>query len=396
MSILGEARRRAAEKNGSGHNAGAGPRPGASRPQFEFIDSCEFLTTDYKQQFLIPHVLVSEQPAVIAGPSKAMKTSIAIDMAVSLAAAAPFLGKFPVPTAVTVAVVSGESGKATLKETALRVIAAKGLDPKAVSGRLQWCFELPLFPDLAQMAAFAERLKALAADVVVIDPVYLCLGGDIDHANLFAMGAAFRVVADVLLKVGVTVVLIHHANRQLKVGEPMELTHLAYSGLEQFGRQFVLMNRRTAYRGDGNHYLWLSAGGSAGHGGLWSVHIEEGTVDERFEGRVWKVEVQTESQAVATQIDRKNAERDEKARKKLMSEETDLLKAIDTAQADGKDCTKTYVTKRYPRLKGAVLADAVGRLLQSGEIEEYPCKASGGQGAKQDSTAYRRGQLRQR
>ena len=52
--------------------------------------------------------------------------------------------------------------------------------------------------DLEQMTDFAERLKALNCELVIIDPVYLCINGVVDHANLFQMGDAFRIVAEIL------------------------------------------------------------------------------------------------------------------------------------------------------------------------------------------------------
>lgn len=377
------------------HQSGCDSPP--EQPErFAFVDSAQFLTAKYEQRFLVTGALVAGQPGVVAGPSKAMKTSLVIDMAVSLATGSAFLGKFGVPSAARVGVVSGESGQATLQETCKRVLAAKMLDPRAVADRLKWCFDLPQFRDLDQMDEFAEGLKALAVDVVFLDPVYLCMGGDIEHGNVFAMGPAFRVVADVLLKGGVTPILVHHANRQLRTGEPMEIQHLAYSGLEQFARQFVLLNRRTPYKGDGVHDLWLSACGSAGHGGLWSLNIEEGTVDERFAGRKWDVAVRTEAQAAAVESERREKEKTERERKKYQQEETDLLAAIDTAARLGKPCTKTFVRTQFPRLKGGLLDDVAERLIRSGEIVSGECQTEGGCGSRQQATAYKRASQKER
>jgi hypothetical protein len=390
MSSMDEARQRTAIANNKPHKSENASRPEPSREPFEFIDSAEFLTTDHQQTFLIPHILVKDQPGVIAGPSKAMKTSIAVDMAVSLASASPFLGEFHVPIACNVAVVSGESGRATLKETALRVIAAKGLEPEVVFSRLQWCFELPQFLDVEGVQQFAQRLTKLKSEIVFIDPTYLSIGVEIDHANLFKMGAAYRGFADILLKAGVTPILLHHANRLLKLGERMELTHLAYAGLEQFARQWLFINRRTTYRGDGNHDLLMSAGGSAGHGGQWGVEIEEGTVDAEFRGRVWNVNVMTEAEAVVAGIDRKNADRQERERNKPLKDESSLLSAIDNATASNRPCTKAYVREQCSRLKGELLTSTADRLIQSGMIEPYEVVVTGGHNNKQRATAYRR------
>ena len=111
------------------------------------MDSAEFLAGDYRQEFLIPRVLVRKQPAVFGGPSKTLKTLIALDAAISMATATPFLGKWPVMKRARVGFASGESGEFTLKETCLRILKAKGIDPKELSGWLKWEFTLPTLTD---------------------------------------------------------------------------------------------------------------------------------------------------------------------------------------------------------------------------------------------------------
>src|SRR5690348_15649906 len=93
----------------------------------KFIDSKTLASSAYAHEWLIRDVLVSRQPAVIGGPLKCLKTSLAVDMAVSLASGSPFLGKFKVDKALAVAFISGESGKATIKDTASCVCRARRL-----------------------------------------------------------------------------------------------------------------------------------------------------------------------------------------------------------------------------------------------------------------------------
>ncbi|MBA4187757.1 MAG: hypothetical protein C0467_07035 [Planctomycetaceae bacterium] len=361
-----------------------------ANPRFTFVNSATFATGDFRPQWLVSRALVRNQPGVIAGPSKALKTNLSIDLGVSLASGTPFLGQFDIPKRTRVAVVSGESGEHTLQETAHRVCRAKGITLASLGGHLSWCFSLPTFSQLDVMADFAETLAGLNAEVVIIDPVYLALG-NIDAKNLFEAGAAFRVVAEVLLKVGCTPLLIHHANRQLVVGEPMELTHLAYSGLEQFARQFVLLNRREKYKGDGVHDLWATIGGSAGHGGLWSLHIEEGTVDESFAGREWNVSVETPSEVRDSAAERREAEKREAARKKLQADETAVLLAIDAEVNGG----RLAATKSQIRARTGFGLDKVKQiiagLLTSGAIVEIDFEKSSGNGAKKNETGFKRG-----
>jgi hypothetical protein len=135
------------------------PEPEPEPPRFQFIDAVDFLSGDYRQEFLIPRILARREPGVIGGPSKALKTSIAIDAAVSMATGTPFLGTFQVPKRCRVAVASGESGRYAICNTVLRILAARGLDRAALErGWLCLEFTLPTFTDAPIMSAFADAL----------------------------------------------------------------------------------------------------------------------------------------------------------------------------------------------------------------------------------------------
>lgn len=355
--------------------------------RFHFIDSAAFAGGDYRPEWHIKGVLVRGQPGVIAGPTKALKTNTSIDAAVSLAAGLSFLGKFEVPKKTRVAIVSGESGAHTLQETASRICRAKGIQLADLGDYLDWCFTLPAFSDLDVMAEFARELTKLNAEVVIIDPVYLALGA-VDAKNLFEAGAAFRVVAEVLLAAGCTPILIHHANRQLQVGEPMELQHLAYTGLEQFARQFMLLNRRERYQGNGIHDLWLRIGGSAGHGGLWNLHIEEGVIDENFAGREWNITVQTRSEVQEDVAGQREARKREEARRRFAAEDAAALDAIDAERAAGHPgATKNAMASRC-HFSGGKVDEIVSRLLEEGVIEEVGFEKECGNGGRRKVKGY--------
>ena len=363
--------------------------PAPPRPRFPFIGSAEFFATEYRVDWLLPGVLVKGQPAVIAGPSKGMKTSVAIDMAVSLAAGRPFLGKFPAPRRVRVAVVSGESGEGTIKETALRVAAARGIDPDGLDGYLDWCFTLPTFSDVAGMIEFGDELVKLNAELVVIDPFYLCLG-DVDAKSLFEMGPALRIVSEILLKAGCTPAICHHANRMLKTGEPMELADLAYSGLEQFARQFLLLNRREKYQSDGVHDMWLRVGGSAGHGGLWGLHIEEGLTGGDGGGRHWDVGVLTPAELEEDVVNRRDAKRGEEEQRKRTASEGKVLGAIDVELRSGQAAATRSRIRGLTGLSDPKVKEITDSLIDDGCIEKVDFCKIGGHGSKQKAEGFRR------
>ena len=125
------------------------------RITFPAIASADLDKTDYSVEYLIDNVLVAGQPCVLAGPQKVMKTSAAIDMAVSLSVGGHFLGYFKVEQARRVAVMSGESGMATLQETARRIAKAARHDLGDLTN-LVWCEQLPQFGNVAHQVAFED------------------------------------------------------------------------------------------------------------------------------------------------------------------------------------------------------------------------------------------------
>src|SRR5262249_60908893 len=79
------------------------------------MNNTSFATATFPREWVIEDMLVENEPAVGAGPSKTMKTGIgAVDAAVSVASGKPFLGRFKVPKARPVYVISAESGAANL------------------------------------------------------------------------------------------------------------------------------------------------------------------------------------------------------------------------------------------------------------------------------------------
>jgi hypothetical protein len=255
---------------------------------------------------LVKGVLVERQPMIVGAPPKTLKTSVMCDLAVSLATGTPFLGHFAICRPVKVALFSGESGEWTLAQTLARVCRTRGLDPDATVGKMVVQPDgLPQLSNAAHMDYLRWMLAREGVEVFILDPLYLTLlagmKGDLGMAsNLYAMGPLFQNVTGACLQAGATPALVHHTQRAAaRSREPLGLEDLAYSGVAEFARQWVLMSRREDYDGGspGSHKLWLNAGGSAGHGGLWALDVEEGEAGDDLDGRVWDVTVSTATEA---------------------------------------------------------------------------------------------------
>jgi hypothetical protein len=292
----------------------------AGRWRFEPLTSRQLKDGNFKPRWLIQRLLVAGQLGCVGGSWKTLKTSIVADLAISLGSATPFLGRFDVYRKARVAILSGESGTFTLQETAKRICKARDIDLADVD--VLWQCDLPQLGDVGDLAALADGLKAAGVEVVIIDPLYLCLltgqsAGPDAMKNVYAVGPLLMAFARACLGAGCTPIIVHHASRQLAPGEPMELSHLSGAGPAEFARQWLLLNRREAYRGDGRHVLWLNAGGSCGQGGLWQVAVDEGRLSDDFSGRTWGVEVTDAPQAFAAEAEQKDRQRNDRQEERL-------------------------------------------------------------------------------
>ena len=203
------------------------------------------------------------------------------------------------------AVFAGESVPAALRETARRVCTARGVALEDC--QVRWSSDLPRLSLPSHRKALGRHLREHDIEVAFLDPLYLCLLAGVRPAsasNLYEVGPLLWSAARTCLDAGATPILVHHSNKSasrksLDAGEPPDLDDLAFSGIGEFARQWVLLGRREPFRPDvGRHQLVMAAGGSAGHSGVWEVTVDEGVMRDDFGGRKWKVEVNVANPAV--------------------------------------------------------------------------------------------------
>ncbi len=244
--------------------------------------------------------MVANQPLVIGGGKKTLKTSIMIDLVVSLVTGTQFLSYFAVPRKVRVGVISGESGGATIRDCVRRVCRERKVsNPELLNAH--WLLEMPALSDAADLATLRQQILDLKLQVVIIDPLYLCLlrgNASAQATNMYDMGPLLSNICQICLQAGATPILVHHfrkGGQAYKRGPnaiqaPPELDDLAFAGIGEYARQWLLVGRRKMFcPASGLHELWLSVGGSAGHFGIYGVNIREGVMSNDFRGRVWKV-----------------------------------------------------------------------------------------------------------
>jgi hypothetical protein len=352
--------------------------------------SSEFFKATFPREFLVRGVLVKGQPAIGGGGKKNLKSGIVIDLAVSLDTATPFLAheRFAVPRRVNVLLLNGESGEATVQETAARIARARGIDPADL--RITWGTDLPQLANPDHLTDLARILDEHKIEVFILDPSYLALlsgagrnGPDV--ANLNDMGPHYSRIAKTCLSVGCTPMLIMHAKKGRSQEAP-DLDDLTYAGAAEFARQWLLLARREAYKGDGIHRLWLNVGGSAGHSFLGHIDIDEGIVDDDFQGRKWEVEVSPYNQMATA----RRAERDQEQQNLDATDEQAVISAIDRLTLKDGAAVKKRILNGTKGVSRARVEKALERLRLANLIEEHQAEVPSGNGAMKSGAAFRR------
>jgi replicative DNA helicase len=350
----------------------AGKQQEAGGFQPAFLTSAALEQLDARHRWLIKHVLVRDQPVLLGGPKKSLKTSVMLDAAISLGSGRPFLGKFEVPERVRVAVLSGESGQVTIRETALRIARAKGVSLAACD--VLWGFDLPRLGVDEDLTALSAGLRDNGVGVVFIDPAYLCLLAgtpDLQANNMFQVGPLLLRLAKLCREAGTTLVLVHHTTKpagmlRMQTGEPLELEDLAYAGFQEFARQWVLVNRRQKYEpGSGKHLLWMNIGGSAGHSGCWGIDIDEGQLNDDFGGRRWQVQVRSVEEANRTIAQQKERAREGKKKAKLDELKSKLRQVLLDLPAGE---TVTRLAQLIGESRTTSITEALAELREEGEV----------------------------
>ncbi len=348
-----------------------------------FMTDASFAAADFRVSWLARRLLVRGQPGVIGGPKKGLKTNLLVDLALSLGTGGMVLGTFPA-VRCQVGILSGESGEWTLQETRARIARSKGIQAADVV----WSVELPQLGVAEQVLDLVEQVVEFGIEVLFIDPLYLCFlagvsAGEVSASNFYQTGPLFKELSARLLAVGCTPILVHHykLTRADHYAEP-QLDDLAYSGIQEFVRQWILLGRREKYQpGTGIHRLWLSAGGSVGHGGLWAVDIDEGQQGEDFTGRKWDVTVQPAGDVRRHESEEKADRQREKQERKDTDDDTRLLAAVDKLATPERAAPYTQA-RDLARLNSAQMLRAVARLVERHALQEATVMVSTGRGGK--------------
>ena len=348
----------------------------ASGKVIHSITSKQLAEHGSKRRYLIEEILPVGEPGCISGPSKSLKTTLAIDLAISVASGKPFLGKFPVAETGNVLLISGESGVETLFETAGRICRAKGLELSQLDESLRWATSLPRIP--REIEDIRRTIEQGKIKLLVIDPAYFALR-EVGHdlANATKIGAALEPLTEVCRELGCTVILVAH-NRKGRGADqrrfdPPRLEEIAGAGIDQWVRHWLLIGPRDDWDAEaGKHWLWMVSGGSAGHAGEHALNIVEGKPSDEG-GRTWQCEVLGMAEANRLKARQKT---DREAERSQRTKEGHVQKLRATLQACVLGESKKQLREKT-NLDDSAFNRAMATLIERGEARIELIKKGG-------------------
>lgn len=349
-----------------------------SQSGFEWLTAADLDSRDFRQEYLIPGILAAGQPGGIYGAFKSLKTSMAMDLFLSLAMGHPFLDCFPIPAPVPVAFMSGESAMADLKSIAQRICGARGRSLDRVEG-FHLSPMLPRLDDSGHMREIERFIIDRGVRAFGVDPAYLCMDLADDAHNLFAVGKYLKPIAELCQATGCAFLIIHHNKRGVPDPfAPAELSDVAWSGFAEFSAQWLLLSRRSPFDPEtGRHAIWLNCGGRAGHCGVYGIDIDEGRFDDDG-GRVWKVNVHLASEARARALKERGRKLDEDRERKQSLNSGKDRQAVLRALKRFQNGETARIVREAARMSGTRFTPAIAELGDDGLVESCDVAKSKG------------------
>jgi hypothetical protein len=335
----------------------------------EWLTSAEVFAKTDQVEYIVEDVMPAAQAGIVGGRYKSLKTATAVDLGISVATGTPFLNRFVVPKALPIGIMSAESGWPTLRERGIAVARSKGLELPACEN-LYWSTASPQLTQRQHLDALKRFIGDKQLSALLVDPVYLAMLGMADKAsNVLAMGELLSPITRMIEQTHCSFVLLHHArkHRGQHPGDqfaPPELGELAFAGWAELARFWIMLAQRKDWNpDDGQHWLWLQTGGSAGHAGLWHLDVCEGTRSDP-DGRRWEVST------VGATEGKQQEQAGKELAKRLADEgkiEADKQAIKDAARKFPEGETKN-VLKTIAGLRTARFEPALSELFRDGEL----------------------------
>ncbi|QDU87921.1 hypothetical protein Pla175_12880 [Pirellulimonas nuda] len=244
-----------------------------------FMSAQQVAAGPWGHSWILPGVLVRGTPAVLYGPPKSLLSSIAIDLAVSVALGLRWFGTALGLPPTSVAMLVGSSDLIMSGGLLSRVCRSKGRAVEDVSS-LHLRDNLRLLRSDAGLNELQTALRRVDARLIIIDPLSLAIGGGGFPMSdpLWTENQLYE-LSECCMGVGATPLFVdsrHHPD-----------------GPPAFFQQWIEVSRVAPYaREEGRSELRLEIGGAAGQSSVHQLSVTEGVADGCFEGRCWEPRIQ--------------------------------------------------------------------------------------------------------
>lgn len=273
-------------------NAAATPPKRKHRIDLQLKTPEEFVQGQENITYLVDGVLATEGGFILGGPAKCLKTAIAVDLCYSIASGSPFLGHFDVPERKKVAFFTAETAPAAIYNRLTKIQEFRG--GAGWGDRLLLSRLSPQLSEDEWINELKHAINDLEVDFCLIDPAYWAVFNQDTAQHAANANIVGRILHDYsscgLFDRPCTMGLCHHLKKGVKTGEKPGLHQLTGSGYGEWLRQGIMLNRRSMFRMDGRHHLFMEVSGTAGFCSSYDVDVDEGHLKGRVGGR-WAVEI---------------------------------------------------------------------------------------------------------
>lgn len=180
---------------------------------------------DTSPGWLIKGFWLNRSHGIVAGEPKSFKSTVALDLAVSVASGKPFLDKYEVVNPGPVVYIQNENSTWIMKDRVNKISASKGvvgeieiLSDKRID--VSFAPNIPLYfvnqqsyllTDPLHQQALESIIKKYKPALIVLDPLYLMFDGDINSAKELA--PVLQWLLDVRYRLNCGIMVIHHWNK---------------------------------------------------------------------------------------------------------------------------------------------------------------------------------------
>lgn len=146
--------------------------------------------------WLVEHFWMQSSHGAIAGEPKSFKSTLAMDLAVSVASGKPFLGKYAVMQTGPVLYIQNENARWIMRDRLEKIASNKGLVGHVSHHRdglsVRWPPAVPIqminqqsfmLSDPLHLKQLEELVESMKPALIIFDPLYLMFDGDINSAR---------------------------------------------------------------------------------------------------------------------------------------------------------------------------------------------------------------------